>query len=165
MSSSFWPFELQPTRVLCPWISPGKNTSVGYHALLQGIFLTQGSNLCLIICLALADRFFTTSTTWEALANIKLYIILRKIFKPVVCIHTFILIFVLYSIHLYFLSFFLIDWSYKTQAFLLILKTLEFNCCRFCSPFLKFLLILSIFFLLIFELLFYLFSNFFVSIV
>ena len=25
--------------------SPGKNTRVGYHALLQGIFLTQGSNL------------------------------------------------------------------------------------------------------------------------
>ena len=24
--------------------SPGKNTAVGYHALLQGIFLTQGSN-------------------------------------------------------------------------------------------------------------------------
>ena len=24
--------------------SPGKNTEVGYHALLQGIFLTQGSN-------------------------------------------------------------------------------------------------------------------------
>ena len=25
--------------------SPGKNTGVGCHALLQGIFLTQGSNL------------------------------------------------------------------------------------------------------------------------
>ena len=28
----------------CPWDSPGKNTGVGCHALLQGIFLTQGSN-------------------------------------------------------------------------------------------------------------------------
>ena len=28
--------------------SPGKNTGVGCHALLQGIFLTQGSNLCLL---------------------------------------------------------------------------------------------------------------------
>ena len=26
--------------VLCPWDSPGKNTGVGYHSLLQGIFLT-----------------------------------------------------------------------------------------------------------------------------
>ena len=29
---------------LCPWDSPGKNTGVGCHALLQGIFPTQGSN-------------------------------------------------------------------------------------------------------------------------
>ena len=28
----------------CPWDSPGKNTGVGCCALLQGIFLTQGSN-------------------------------------------------------------------------------------------------------------------------
>ena len=34
---------LQPARVLCPWGSPGKNTGVGCHALLQGIFPTQES--------------------------------------------------------------------------------------------------------------------------
>ena len=28
----------------CPWNSLGKNTGVGFHALLQGIFLTQGWN-------------------------------------------------------------------------------------------------------------------------
>ena len=33
-----------PARLLCPWDSPGKNTGVGCHALLQGIFPTQGSN-------------------------------------------------------------------------------------------------------------------------
>ena len=33
------------TRLLCPWDSPGKNTGVGCHSLLQGIFLAQGSNL------------------------------------------------------------------------------------------------------------------------
>ena len=32
-------------RLLCPWNSPGKNTRVGSHSLLQSIFLTQGSNL------------------------------------------------------------------------------------------------------------------------
>ena len=32
------PYELQPARLLCPWDSPGKNTGVGCHALLQGIF-------------------------------------------------------------------------------------------------------------------------------
>ena len=31
-----------------PWDSPGKNTGVGCHALLQGIFPTQGSNLSLL---------------------------------------------------------------------------------------------------------------------
>ena len=29
--------------------SPGKNTGVGWHFLLQGIFLTRGSNLCLLL--------------------------------------------------------------------------------------------------------------------
>ena len=32
-------------RLLCPWDFPGKNTRMGYHFLLQGIFLTQRSNL------------------------------------------------------------------------------------------------------------------------
>ena len=36
---------LKPTRLLCPWNSPGKNTGVGCHALLQGIFPTQGWQL------------------------------------------------------------------------------------------------------------------------
>ena len=35
-------------RLLCPWDSPGKNTGVGCHALLQGIFPTQGSNTRLL---------------------------------------------------------------------------------------------------------------------
>ena len=35
---------LLPTSLLCPWNSPGKNTEVGCHFLLQWIFLTRGSN-------------------------------------------------------------------------------------------------------------------------
>ena len=31
-------------QLLCPWDSPGKNTGVGRHFLLQGIFQTKGSN-------------------------------------------------------------------------------------------------------------------------
>ena len=45
MSNSLSPHGLQPTRLLCPWNFPGKNTGVGCHVLLQGIFPTQGSNL------------------------------------------------------------------------------------------------------------------------
>ena len=44
------PHELQPTRLLCPWYSSGKNTEVSYHFLLQGIFLTQGLNPRLLHC-------------------------------------------------------------------------------------------------------------------
>ena len=40
----------QPARLLCPWNSPGKNTGVHCPFLLQGIFLTQGSNLGLLHC-------------------------------------------------------------------------------------------------------------------
>ena len=35
------PYGLLPTRLLCPWDSPGKNTGVGCHVLLQRIFPTQ----------------------------------------------------------------------------------------------------------------------------
>ena len=36
--------------VVDPWTFPGKSTGVGCHFLLQGIFLTQGSNLGLPHC-------------------------------------------------------------------------------------------------------------------
>ena len=35
MSDSVQPHGLQPTRLPCPWDSPGKNTGVGCHFLLQ----------------------------------------------------------------------------------------------------------------------------------
>ena len=48
LSDSLQPHGLQPARLLCPWDSPGKNTRVGCHALLQGICPTQKSNLRLL---------------------------------------------------------------------------------------------------------------------
>ena len=51
VSDSLRPYRLQPARLLCPWDSPGKHTGVGCHALLQGIFPTQGSNLRLLCLL------------------------------------------------------------------------------------------------------------------
>ena len=44
MSDSLQPYGLEPSRLLCPWDFPGKNTKVGCHGLLQGIFPTQGLN-------------------------------------------------------------------------------------------------------------------------
>ena len=43
----FWG-PMKPTRLLCPRDSPGKNTGVGCHFLLWGIFLSQGLHLCLL---------------------------------------------------------------------------------------------------------------------
>ena len=47
------------------WNSPGKNTGVGCHALLQGIFLTQGSNphlLYLLHCMWILNSWAITET-------------------------------------------------------------------------------------------------------
>ena len=44
LSNSLQPHGLYPARLLCLWDSPGKNTGVGCHCLLQGIFPTQRSN-------------------------------------------------------------------------------------------------------------------------
>ena len=41
VSNSLRPHGLQPTRLLHPWDFPVKNTGVGCHSLLQGIFLSQ----------------------------------------------------------------------------------------------------------------------------
>ena len=58
-SANSWPL---PPRLLCPWDSPGKNTGVRSHSLLQGIFPTQG------FCKPgspVLHRFFTIWATWE----------------------------------------------------------------------------------------------------
>ena len=41
--------HMEPTRLLHPWNSPGKNTGMGCHFLLQGIFPTWGSNPSLFL--------------------------------------------------------------------------------------------------------------------
>ena len=41
---------LEPTRLFCPWNSPGKNTGVGCHSLLQGSFPNHRLNQSLLPC-------------------------------------------------------------------------------------------------------------------
>ena len=43
-------WTIQPTKLLCPWNCPGKNTIVSCHSLHQGMFLTQGLNPDLLHC-------------------------------------------------------------------------------------------------------------------
>ena len=42
--------SLRPHRLYSPWNSPGQNTGMGSHSLLQGIFPTQGLNPGLLHC-------------------------------------------------------------------------------------------------------------------
>ena len=65
---SLLPSGLSPASLLCPWDSPGKDTGVGSHFLLQGVFLTQGWNLCLL-CLLHLQGFLTTSATGNPLEH------------------------------------------------------------------------------------------------
>ena len=46
LSPTLRPHGLYPTRLLWPWDSPGKNTGMGCHFLLQEIFPIQVPNLC-----------------------------------------------------------------------------------------------------------------------
>ena len=58
------PMDCSPPGSSVLGILQAKNTGVGCHALFQGIFLTQGSNPCLLCLPALASKFFTTSVEW-----------------------------------------------------------------------------------------------------
>ena len=62
LSDSLQPSGLQPTKFLCPWDSPGKNSWVGSHSFLQGIFLNQGPTWVSLI----AGRFISI---WATIAN------------------------------------------------------------------------------------------------
>ena len=56
MSDSVWPHRWQPTRLPCPWDSPGKNTRVGCHFLLQ----------CMKVKVKSLSRVRLLATTWTA---------------------------------------------------------------------------------------------------
>ena len=79
MSNSFSTPWTVATRLLCPWVFQGKNTGVGCHFLLQGIFPTQGSNLSLLHLLALAGGFFTTEPPGKPLCIHSLFYYFSRI--------------------------------------------------------------------------------------
>ena len=78
--------------LLCPWGSPGKNTAVGCHDLLQEIFPTQGMNPRLLTLLLWQMDSF--SATWEdpkrsegvGLTEIFPFIHISAIWGPISCI-------------------------------------------------------------------------------
>ena len=75
-SDSLPPFGLQPARLLCPWDFSGKNTGVGCHVLLQGIFPTRGSNsslLCLLHCTWIPNLLIHCGSPWLVLSVFNYY--------------------------------------------------------------------------------------------
>ena len=57
VSDSVRPHRWQPTRLFCPWDSPGKNTGVGCH------FLLQCMHACMLSCFS---RVWLYATLWTA---------------------------------------------------------------------------------------------------
>ena len=54
MSDSVQPHGLKPTRLLCPWDPPGKNSGVGCHFLLQCMKVESESEVAQL-CPTLSD--------------------------------------------------------------------------------------------------------------
>ena len=59
VSDPLWPHGPKPTRLLCPWNFPGKNTGVGCHFLLHWSSQHRDQSVS-PVSLVLAGRFFTT---------------------------------------------------------------------------------------------------------
>ena len=59
--------SLQSSRLLCPWDFLGKNTRVGCHFLLQGIFPTQELNLGLLHCRQILYQLSYKGSPWSSI--------------------------------------------------------------------------------------------------
>ena len=89
---SLWCHGLQSTRLLCPWVFPGKNAGVGCHSLLWVIFPTEALNPGLLLCrwilyqlshqgspiflyfLKFKDHIYLEETKYPTTQRIRLYI-------------------------------------------------------------------------------------------
>ena len=90
--SHVWLFVhgLWPSRLLCLWDFPSKNTRVCCHFLLQGILPTQGSNTCLLSP-TLAGKFFTTKPSGKTnclLYNLLIIVCMNVSLCISICIFT-----------------------------------------------------------------------------
>ena len=67
---------MEPTRLLCPWNYPGKNSGEGSHSLVQGTFPTQGSNLHLLWLLHCRQIIYHWATKEVPLSMVYLHFLL-----------------------------------------------------------------------------------------
>ena len=70
MYGSLWPHDCSLLVSICPWDFLGRNTGVGCHCLLQGIFLTQILNLHWT---CIASVFFTAESPGKSISEAYLY--------------------------------------------------------------------------------------------
>ena len=127
MSDSVQPHGLQPTRLLHPWDSPGKNTGVGCHFFLMKV---KSESEVAQSCLTLRDPmdcslpgssihgiFRATVLEWGAIAFSKKvsihYLFNYSLFYVQLSQHY--LLKRLFILHLYILAFFVLDWSYGSK--------------------------------------------------
>ena len=61
---TLWPPRTVTCQAPSPWDFPAKNTRVGCHFLHQGIFPTQGLNLCLLHCRWIFYHWAIREATW-----------------------------------------------------------------------------------------------------
>ena len=74
MPDSLGPHGLQPTRILCSWDFPCKDTGMVCHFLLQGILPTKGSNLGLLHCRQILYRRSYQRSPFLAVIKIHLFV-------------------------------------------------------------------------------------------
>ena len=147
--SHIWLFATQwtvATRLLCPWHSPGKNSELGCHALLQGIFPTQELNLHLLhllhwqagsLPLVPPGKHFSYRTNITIIYGMYIHLVyFGKYFYSYVCNHrknSFIYLFAEMFIIVYCDSIVCIFHSIVlTSSHVHISKSSFFNCCYCC---------------------------------
>ena len=116
-------FGLLPAGLLCTWDFSGKNTGVGCHFLLQGIFPTQGSNphfLCLLRCRKI---LYPLSHQW----NPRLFTV--KIILS--CLFTWLMLKILFIIAFFMKNwvciYFSIIWLFELESFFFIVNWQNFS--------------------------------------
>ena len=97
------PHGLWPTWLLCPWDFPGKNTGVGCHFLLQGIFLTQGLNPHLLHC----KRILNPLNHWGSMCEHR---------HASISLLTYIYIYNKFILSLYLYLYLLKEWEWEKET-------------------------------------------------